>query len=328
MYGIFRQKRTGNKLFLILYALALKFPNLLFPKPVLIQAEDHYLYTGLVELLTATGAGPFMFSLFAFLLLLAQAFLLNRVAVGFRMFPTVNYLPAMAYLLASSFFTEWSQFSAPFLVNTLLIWIFSLIAGLYNSNSPVGTVFNIGILSGIATLFYEPAIAFLLIIPFGLYIMRPFRIREWIIGFLGFMIPYYFLIIYLYLTGNFSAELLIPKISFDFPDIPENLDITVAITLLVIPFMIGGFLVQMNLNKMLIHVRKIWSQMLILLIISLLVIFVSGGNNYVNWISAVISLAVFHAAGYYFAKGIWLSQAIHWISFVFALYINYSEFVN
>lgn len=301
---------------------------MLFPQPVLVQAEDHYLYTGLVNLLNSAGAGPVFYSVTTFLLLLVQAFLLNRMAAHFRLFPSVNFLPAMAYLLATSFFTEWAQFSAALVVNTLLIWMMAIIAGLYNSNAPAGGVFNIGILCGISTMFNQSAIAYLLLIPFALYIMRPFRIKEWILGFLGFTLPYYFLIIYLYLTGNFKAENLIPKINFDFPDIPENLDITVAISLLVLPFMMGGFLVQMNLSKMLIHVRKIWSQMLILLMISLLVIFVSGGNNYVNWIGAVIALSAFHAAAYYFSGSVWLCQAIHWISFVFALYINYSEFLN
>jgi hypothetical protein len=98
--------------------------------------------------------------------------------------------------------------------------------------------------------------------------------------------------------------------------------------LIVIPFLLGGFLVQMTLHKMLIQVRKVWSLMLLMLIISLLVIFVSGGNNYVNWICAIISFSVFHAAAYYFSKGPWIASAIHWISFVFAMYINYSVFVD
>jgi hypothetical protein len=34
-----------------------------------------------------------------------------------------NYLPAMSYLLITSFFSEWNVLSAPMVVNTFLIWV-------------------------------------------------------------------------------------------------------------------------------------------------------------------------------------------------------------
>ena len=96
-----------------------------------------------------------------------------------------------------------------------------------------------------------------------------------------------------------------------------------AITLLVIPFMQGGYYVQDNLNKMLIQGRKTWSLLLIFLIVSLLIILVNGGNHYVNWYCCLIPLAVFHAAAYFYPTRTLVASLMHWIIFLFALTVNY-----
>ncbi len=326
MIGIFRQKNPGNTLLLLLYGLVIKFPVLLNPAPALRQSEDHYLYNVLMGFLGPSELSPLFFSLLAVALLFIQAFLLNRLMILQKLFPKPGFLPAMVYLLISSFVPEWNQFSAPLLVNTLLIWIYYRMALLYNTHTPNGEVFNIGLLLGIASLFYEPAIVFLLLVPLALFVMRPFRIREWFIAFMGATMPYYFLGVILFLTDRFTWQAILPAISLDLPDIPESIFITVAMVLLVLPFIAGGFYVQANLAKMLIQVRKNWSLMLLFMIISLLIILVSGGNRYVNWICCIIPLSAFHSALYYYTPGIWPARILHWLGVAFAIGINYYSF--
>lgn len=321
--GIFKQKNPGNTVFLFFYALVLKFPSFLHPLPALRQVEDHYLYDWLLGFLEPLHIAPVGYAVLAFILILVQATLLNRICNELKMFPRSSYLPAMSYILVSSLFPEWNQFSAPLLINTFLIWMFYRMSILYSSNTPNISVFNIGLIIGIMTMVNEPAIVFVLLIPFALFTMRPFRIREWLIGFLGVTTPYYFLAIALYLLDKFSFEKLIPQVVLDFPAIPSSISTTISITLLVIPFMIGGYFVQDNLSKMLIQVRKTWSLLLIFLIISLLIILVNGGNHYVNWICCVIPLAVFHAAAYFYPGRSRMPTILHWLILLFALTINY-----
>lgn len=323
MIGIFKQKNPGNTLVLFFYALALKFSSFLYPLPPLRQAEDSFLYNALLDFLRPLNIADVIYAILAFILLLIQANLFNRIISTQRMFTRASFLPAMSYILLSSLFTEWNQFSAPLLINTLLIWIFYKIANLYNSSNPNVSVFNIGLLLGILALFYEPAVIFILLIPFSLFIMRPFRIREWLIGFLGVTTPFYFVGVILYLTDQFSLSALIPFIGFDLPAIPSSIFVTISISLLVIPFIIGGYYVQDNLNKMLIQIRKTWSILLIFLIISVLLILVSGGDRYVNWICCLVPLSAFHAAAYFYPEKSKLPWIIHWLVFGFAIFINY-----
>ena len=85
----------------------------------------------------------------------------------------------------------------------------------------------------------------------------------------------------------------------------------------------GGYFVQSNLNKMLIQIRKGWSLLLIFLIMSMFIILVNGGVNYVNWMFGLMPLAAFHAATYYYPNRTVLPLVLHWLIFGYAIYLCY-----
>jgi hypothetical protein len=322
--GIFKQKSSVNSLLLLIYGLVLKFPIFLNP-PVgpLRQEEDHFLYKWLIDFIAPANIPGVIFSLITFLLLYSQALLFNRIFNVQRMLGNPNYLPAMAYMLITSLFPEWNQFSAPLLVNSLMILVFYRLINIQNTQRPGAAIFNVGIIMGIITLLYQPAIIFILLMWLALFIMRPFRIQEWLINLLGVTMPYYFLILVLYLTNQWQWKKLQPEITFGLPAMPATLELTISLCLLILPFIIGGFLVNANLNKMFIQVRKGWSLLLLFLIISTLIILVNGGDNYVNWLLCAVPLTAFHAATYYFPPGRIFPPLLHWILFIYAIYVNY-----
>ena len=93
---------------------------------------------------------------------------------------------------------------------------------------------------------------------------------------------------------------------------------------MVFPFLIGAYFVQTNLSKMLIQVRKSWSLLLVLLIVSVLIILVNPGNNYLHWLPVVLPLAAFHGAAYYYPNGRWFPLLMHWVIFAFVIMLNYT----
>lgn len=323
MTGIFRQKNSSNVLILLVYALVLKFNLFLHPKGPLSLKEDNFLYRGLLDFLSPLHLPPAFYSIVAFLLLFSQASLFNRICNTQKMLPKPNYLPAMSYVLITSLMPEWNQFSAPLIINSLLIWAYYRMVLLYNSHKPASAIFNIGVLTGIITLFYQPALVFILLIWFALYTMRPFIIREWLIALLGVTTPYYFLAITLYLTNQWSWQKVIPLLDISLPAMPSSVFITISIALVVLLFIIGGFYVQNNLNKMLIQVRKNWSLLLLFLIIATIVTLVNGDGNYVNWLLCTIPLAAFHAAAYFYPSNRVVPAVLHWNLFAYAIYVNY-----
>ncbi len=324
MIGIFRQKNPGNAFILLFYALILKFPLFLHAPEPLRQVEDNYLYKLVLDFLRPlAGERGFIYGLLAFALLFIQANLLNRVANSIKLFPRPNYLVGMSFLLVSSLLPEWNQFSSTLIVNLLLIWIFYGITGWYNNPRPLSAIFNTCLLLGVLPLLYSPCIAYMVLLILAIIITRPLRVGEWVVAAIGFLTPYYFLFIVLYLLSDLRPYDLIPRVSIHLPRLPGSLWITFGILLLVVPFLIGGWLVQDNLNKMLIQVRKCWSLVLVVLLVGLLIILVNPGNNYQHWFLSSIPLTSFHAATYYYPPKKWFPLVVHWVLFAFALATNY-----
>ena len=324
MIGIFKQKNPGNAFVLLVYALVLKFSIFIHPAIPSLHREDNYLYRVILNLLGSLfNTTPVLYSVLTFLLLFTQATLLNRICNYQRLFPKANYLPGMCYILVTSLLPSWNYFSAPLLVNSVMIWVFYKMTSLYNTNRVDGVIFNIGVMTGIVTLLYLPGMAFLLLVFFALIIMRPFRLREWVMGLLGFTTPYYFLFIVLYLNNQWTWKNVVPQINFRLPGIPASIWITCGLFLLVVPFMIGGYYVQSNLNKMLIQIRKIWSLLLLFLIVDVIIILINHVDFYENWIVTAVPFAAFHAAGYYYSNDKILPQVMHWLTVAFILWMNY-----
>jgi hypothetical protein len=320
--GIFKQKNSSNVLFLLVYGLVLKFNCFLHPAGPLQQPEDHFLYNWLMALLKPLNMAPVLYVFIAFLLQYSQALLLNRIFNVQKLLPRPNYLPAMAYLLATSLFFEWNYFSAPLLANSFLIWIYYRMITLPTLQKPAPAIFNIGVLVGIVTLLYRPAIVFVVLVILAMFIMRPFRPREWAINILGITMPYYFLALVLYLTNQWNWSRLKPVFNVSIPAMPSSVFTTISITLLVVPFMIGGYFVQANLNKMYIHVRKSWSLLLLYLIMAMVII-LADGSNYVNWMLCAVPLTSFHAAAYFYPGSRRFPMFLQWILFGYAIYLNY-----
>jgi Family of unknown function (DUF6427) len=322
--GIFKQKNPGNALLLLVYALVLKFPVFMHPVLPVLHKEDNYLYRVIFNALDSFfHNSPIIFSIFTFLLIFTQATLFNRICNYQKILPKPNFLPGMSYILVTSLLPDWNHFSAPLLINSLLIWIWYKMIALYNNNRPDPAIFNIGVLTGVVTLLYVPALFFLLLVFFSLLIMRPFRIREWLMGLLGFTFPYYFLFIILYISNHWNWKNIVPSITITLPGMPHSIWFSLGIILLVVPFMIGGYFVQGNLNKMLIQVRKSWSLSLLFLLVAIFVILINHADSYENWIVIAMPFAAFHAAAYYYAPNKNMPLILHWLTFAFIIWINY-----
>jgi hypothetical protein len=324
MIGIFRQKTPVNGLILVAYALVLKFPLFLHPVTPTLHPEDNYLYRLILHALdSAFHSIPICYSILTFLLLISQATLFNRIFNHYKVLPKPNFLPGMSYILITSLLPDWAHFSAPLLINTIMIWVWYRMMELYNSQRPGTAIFNIGVWTGIVSLLYIPAVAFLLLVLSGLLTMRAFRIREWLVGVLGFTFPYYFLFLFLYLSGHWNWADIIPKIVFTLPAYPSSIWITLGIAWLIIPFIIGGYFVQHNLSKYLIQIRKSWNLLLLFLLVALVIILINRVNSYENWVIMAVPFAAFHAAAYYYpTKTLW-PNVLHWLIVAYIFAMNY-----
>lgn len=324
MIGIFKQRSSGNAFVLLLYALVLKFPLFLHPVSFLESKDSSYIYQ-LISTLFAPLAthAPLALSIIAFLLYFTQATLLNRIANTLKLLPRANFLVGMSYLLVSSMFRDWASFSAPLLINSLMIWIWYQMIRLYNHSNPKTAIYNVALMVGLLPLIYTPSAILVVLLAIALIITRPPKITEWLVALMGLLTPYYFLFVYLFLNDKWTSEILMPSILFHRPQLGATIWLISGVVLLAIPFVIGSLYVQSHLNKMLIQVRKAWGLMLFFLISFFLLLLVYPATNYLHWMLMVIPVAAFHAAAYFYIPEKWLASILHWIGFIFAILLNY-----
>ncbi len=312
MTGIFKANNPYNNFLLFVYGLVLKLPVFIYPIVPKPQQLDGIFYRAILKWLAAAGStAPVIYSFIAFLLLYVQAISLNKILNDQRLLSRPNYLAGMSYLLITSLFTEWNVLSAPLIINTLLIWVLSKLCNLYNNAGASTILFNIGMVTGLASLFYFPSIAFSLLIIVGIVITRPFKLPEWLIALMGILTPYYFLAAWFFLSNHWK-DYRFPGVAVTFPKFVETAWAYTAIIFVVLTIVIGMVFIQNNMRRLLVQSRKSWNLIYLYLLVAVLVPFLNAAHSFDYWILTAVPAAVFAAAAFLFPERKWFGTFIHW----------------
>lgn len=323
MTGTFKANNPYNNFLLFVYGLVLKFPMFLHPRIPQAQSSDGILYRALINWLSPPGpAFSFLFSIIAFALLYIQAISINKVLTDQRLFPKANYLAGMSYLLITSLFSEWNLLSAPLLINTLLIWILSKLCQLYNNQHAKTTLFNIGLATGLISLFYFPSIAFLLLIFMGIILTRPFRLQEWLILLIGVLTTYYFLASWFFLNNQWD-KFQFPGVFVTLPRFHESAWAYTAIVFVLLLVGAGIVFIQNNMRRLLLQSRNSWNLIYLYLIVALFIPFLNGTHSFEYWILAAVPIACFAAAAFLFPERKWFALLFHWILVALSIIMGY-----
>jgi hypothetical protein len=323
--GIFKQKSPANIFMLLVFGVLIKLPMFQHPHVVSSRPEDGILYKAILQFInTSASANPVIYPLLTFGLLFFQALLLTRFINGQRMMNRLTYFPGMAYLLITSLLPEWNYFSAPLLVNTILLFVLSGLFKIYNQPNAKGSIFNIGLGLGLASFVFFPALTFIIWILLALAVMRPFRLNEWMLCIVGILTPFYFYGVYLFIDNKWSWYNLLPYFSVSLPAVKQSIWLAGSVFLLAIPFLAGGYYVQDNLRKMLIQVRKGWSLLLLYLLGAVFIPFVNNTESFENWVMAAIPFAAFHACTYLYSTFRILPILLFWLTVAFVLAFQYA----
>lgn len=323
MTGIFRTNNPLNTFLLFVYGILLKFAWLSHPQIPVVDQSGGFLFNDLIHSVKPYfDQFPKSYFLVAYLLLFSQAITLNQVIISRRMMQKPDFLPAMSYLLITSFFPEWNILSAPLIVNSFLIWVWSKMSNLNSSQHPKGTLFNVGLAIGIASFFYLPSFAFVVFVISSLVITRPPKVAEWLITFIGVLTPWYFLFAWLFLTNKLYS---FKFYGFGISEKSYNLFYTewIGIGLIVIMILAGAFYVQSFMNKQILQVRKNWGQMSLYLAICIGIPFIIYNHNIGYWLLALVPASAFVGCAFYYPRRRWIPMAMQWLMVAFAIYIQY-----
>jgi len=179
--GIFRTNQLAANLLLIVYVIILRGSGLFVtqsyePQSMGIFSEVVYSYV---------GTNGWLSQLFAIVLVLLQALLLNVLAARFRVSKEVTMFPGVFYILLMSTVPEFFNLSPVLMGNTFLILAISSLFNAYKKSSMADSIFNVGLWIGIASLFYFSNFIFFFLSIFGLATIRSFRFNEFLMVWIG-----------------------------------------------------------------------------------------------------------------------------------------------
>jgi hypothetical protein len=319
--GTFKANNPVNNFLLLLYGIIIKLPLLLHPIVPMPQKIDGFLFKQLlIGLKVVGGSFPIIYSLITFVLMYAQAILLNNLANTQKLFTKPNYLTGMSYLLMTSLFTDWQILSSPLIISTIGIWVMAKMIGLYNAQHVKTTLFNIGLVIGIGTFFYFPSAAFIVLLLFGLATIRPFKITEWLIAFLGAITPYYFLIAFVFVTDKWQGYKF-PGVAFTAPVFAKSNLVYVGIAVILVTVLFGFVFVQQNFRRQLIQSRKSWGLIFLYIPIAGSIPFINATNTFSYWVLCAVPFSVLMAAYFFYMQNKWVTLITHWamVGFIFAI---------
>lgn len=324
MIRLFSGNNPLNVLLLFFLGILLKLPYFLQPAVPQYAPSDGFLYVSLLQSLRPVGVlFPWLYPIFSFLLLFIQAVTFNGLINTQKLFPQPNLLPAFSFLLITSLVPDWNVLSPGLIINTVLVWAWPRMVGLYHNSHPKEHLFNLGFGFGICSFIYFPSVYYLLLLIVALAIYRSFYISEWLVTLVGLLTPFYFVLVYFFVWDKwYLVDTLVPAQRLRLPDIPFNSDFWITLTLVLLPLLLGIVLSRRFVVRMLVHARKSWSFMLVYLIISLLLPFINSYGGLTHFVLAAVPISFFHAGFYTAPRSKKLPEWVVWLSIAWVV-INY-----
>jgi hypothetical protein len=144
-------------------------------------------------------------NLIALLLIIGEAFLLNFIVNENEILNKQSFLPALFYIVLMGNNSTMLQLHPLLFSNLFILFAINKLISSYRKDNAYSQAFDAGFLISIASLFYFPYIAFFPILGVGFILFRPFNWREWVISFIGVLVPYLFVLTYYFWNDSLGV---------------------------------------------------------------------------------------------------------------------------
>ncbi len=274
---------------------------------------------------------PFLLTLISFILIFCEAMLINYIVEKNEIIDTKTYLPALVYIVLMSLQPEMFSLHPIVIANLFMLLAVHMLMQTYRRETAYAQAFDAGFFISLASLFYIPSIVFVLLIWIGFVIIRPFIWREWVISFMGLLLPLVYLVFYYFWIDKLDTleydviyyTLIAPRksfkaLSFSFADY-----IQIGILLLAAFFSAGRFFT--DLGKSTVRSRGNLLLTVYFFIFSVISIIVAPEYSipYLSFLS--IPFSIFFSSYLLFTRKEWLAELI-FLLLIISVFIN--QFIN
>jgi len=265
---------------------------------------------------------PIISVLVAFGLLFIQSIVLNNLVINHSLNDKNTFLPSLIYFVLMSILPQYCTFNPVLISNLVILLCLNTILKIYLKEEPYTAIFNISFFIAVLSLFYNPAVFFILFVWLSFFIYRLFKWREWFISIIGFVVPYIFIAFYFFWIGDlvFMRKFLYIFNSFS---IILNFKNPHIITLIVVEiFILFSTFKYLNYTKdKIVMLRKFAGIAIALYFISVLPLY-SAKENWLNHLlSTFLPASIFISYLFIKIKKNWISEIVFFL-FILIIIIN------
>ncbi len=165
----------------------------------------------------ALSGVPLLANIIALALIFFQAFALAGFSGRFNLLGRTNMMPALLFVVLSSFQHDANFLNPVVLSGVLLVVLLHKVGEIGEKTEAVRESFDAGMIIALASMFYIPSIIFMLFLWFTLVSYRIFRWREWVASLMGLVLPYLFLTLIYFFSDQLGirAEEFWKELQFD-----------------------------------------------------------------------------------------------------------------
>ena len=151
------------------------------------------------------GRTPLAYQIFALLLTYFQALFFTYVLNARQAYLERNYVPGLVYILLINISFDCSKLSPALMATTFLIMAFNkLVKQMERREGVSDEVFEVGLYIGIASLFHQPMLIFIVWSIFALIFFTNANLRQHFLSLLGFALPLFAATLYFYFKNSLN----------------------------------------------------------------------------------------------------------------------------
>lgn len=313
---LFKTQEPFSLVILLLLAFGIRLPYLLNNDPIPVFNYNEPLSTFLFNNFSFIWQNKTLNTILTTFVYYGIGIWLNKIINDYGLLFKHTLLPSLVFVIITGIFPTFYTMDAAILIIFLQLALFITLIKLFKTNQGTQKCFDAGIIVALASLFYFPAIAWLILVWFSLSIFRPFAWREWFSTIIGVIMLYMFLAFYYFWTNRWDDFLLIwrpLKGSFwqinVFPHKSDYLPLFPMVLILIIAF---NKLFE-NFYKNVLLVRKIQQIMVASILVTAFSYYIKPSFSINHFILLAAPMTLFLSYYFLVAKKVWMAEGLLWL---------------
>lgn len=322
---IFKTQKPINLLLLLVLAIGIRIPYMLDQNPIPIFNYNEPFSTFIFGKYAGLWSHKIFNVIFTTLLYYAAALWLNKIVNDFSLIFKNTHLPSLLFIIITGIFPTFFTLDAAIIIIFLQLWVFIRLFNLYKTQQTTMLTFDLGLIVSLASLFYFPAIAWIILVWLALLIFRPFVWREWAASIFGALTPYLFVAFFYFWVNRWEDFIIIWQPLKNYWQInifPKNSDYLPLLPMVLI-LIVSFNKLRENFYKNVVQVRKAQQLLIFSIVITAASFYIKPSFSINHFILLAAPITVFLSYYFLVAKKQWVSEGLILLMIISAIYFQY-----